>query len=65
MIIPDDIRTKALKLAKLAIFRGGIDWTANDIAEALMAERNAATKAARRRYARRIRTPDNPATQAG
>ncbi len=48
MIIPDDIRTKALKLARLAIFHGGVDWAVNDISEALLEERERAAKIAER-----------------
>ncbi|TPN03821.1 hypothetical protein FJ973_29710 [Mesorhizobium sp. B2-1-3] len=37
--IPDDIRATARRIAKEAIYNGGVDWAADDFAEALMQER--------------------------
>lgn len=57
MEIPDDIREKASAIAKQGIYNGGVEWLTDDIARALLAERERAAKIAEGEvYAHRYRT---------
>lgn len=78
MSIPDDIRTTAEDIATRSTYKGPT-WAEQAISEALLAERERAAKIAEGpvfvrpeccrdtadAIAAAIRTPDNPATQAG
>lgn len=44
--IPEDIMREARRLAKEAIYHGGVDWAADDIARALMSSDERAARIA-------------------
>lgn len=46
MDVPEDIEKTARKIAKEAIYHGGVDWATADIARALLAQDKAATERA-------------------